>query len=94
MKEIKELSQKIDELEINCENGVTNELEEEANNLIEKIEDLKPRVTFFEEKDLNKLLNRIRIIKKENRFYNEEDELDRMLPNRHDEDFDHDSMEL
>ena len=41
---------------------------------------------------LNKLQKRISRIKKSNEFYDEDAELDRMFPNRHDDDFDEDSM--
>ena len=40
----------------------------------------------------DKLSKRIKQIKKENDFYDEDAELDRMFPDRHDPDFDEDSM--
>lgn len=49
----------------------------------------------FEENEiekLKKLEKRIKAFKKENEFFNEEDELDMMFPDRHDDDFDEDSM--
>ena len=41
---------------------------------------------------LQKLKKRIIQIKQENDFYDADGELDRMFPNRHDDDFDEDSM--
>lgn len=43
-------------------------------------------------KGLKKLLKKIKDFKKENEFYDAEAELDNMFPNRHDPDFDQDSM--
>jgi chromosome segregation ATPase len=45
-----------------------------------------------EQRLLEKLSKKIRDIKKEYDFYDEEAELDMMFPNRHDDDFDEDSM--
>lgn len=46
----------------------------------------------FELSQLQKLKKRILHIKKENYFFDAEGELDTMFPNRHDDDFDEDSM--
>jgi hypothetical protein len=41
-----------------------------------------------------KLLKKVKYLKKEFGFYDEESELDMMFPNRHDDDFDEDSMNI
>lgn len=41
---------------------------------------------------LEKLQKQVKVYKRENGFYDEETELDRMFPDRHEEDFDEDSM--
>ena len=45
-----------------------------------------------EEQQLKGLLNRIKELKKEFDLYDEDTELDRMFPDRHDDDFDEESM--
>ena len=42
--------------------------------------------------ELKKLLERVGEFKKENDFYDADAELDRMFPDRHDDDFDEDQM--
>lgn len=54
----------------------------------EKIDDCFNYANGFQETKLQNLKNRITQIKNDNEFYDEEAELDRALPNRHDEDFD------
>jgi DNA repair ATPase RecN len=44
------------------------------------------------QQQLQGLLKRIKALKREFDFYDEEAELDRMFPDRHDDDFDEDSM--
>ncbi len=46
----------------------------------------------LQEKELKFLLNQIALIKDKYDFYNDDDERDRLFPNRHDDDFDEDSM--
>ena len=51
----------------------------------------------FEENEvyqLEKLQKKVKAYKRENGFYDEETELDRMFPDRHEEGFDQDSMNL
>ena len=51
----------------------------------------------FEEEDAEpykKVLRELKALKREFDFYDEEGELDMMFPNRHDEDFDEDSMNV
>ena len=43
-------------------------------------------------REVDNLLNGISELKKENNFFDAEDELDRMFPNRNDEDFDDEDM--
>lgn len=45
-----------------------------------------------EQKELEALLKKIKSMKKEYDFYDEGTKLDNMFPNRHDDDFDEDSM--
>lgn len=72
--------------------------ESDINELEEKIIDLENSVQEYYEANfenntyIKSLLNAIKSFKKENDFYNSEAELDRMFPDRHDEDFDEDSM--
>jgi hypothetical protein len=82
--QIDQLEEKIDHLEVWEFEDEVYELEEKVNSRIQE--------TYDEELDAYKLLaNRIGRIKKDN-FYDPEVELDRMFPDRHDEDFDEDSM--
>lgn len=88
-KEFKERFEKIknevDNLDISDLEEKIYKLEEE---LIEEIEFCLPG----EQKDYQSLLKKIKHFKKENEFYDADAELDRMFPNRHDDDFDEDSM--
>ncbi len=80
--EIEEID--IDEVDINLFEEKVYKLEEEVQNEI--------YFSFSQEKaELIQLLHKIARFKKENDFYNAEDELDRMFPNRGDDDFDEDS---
>jgi phage shock protein A len=81
---ISELEEEIDELD-------TEELVERVNNLEEEINYSIETCRESEINSFNKLLKRINIIKKNNDFYDEDAELDRMFPDRQDEDFDEDS---
>ncbi len=61
------------------------EIESEINNYIDIVEGIQLS-------QLEKLKKRLIQIKQENDFYDAEGELDMMFPNRHDDDFDEDSM--
>lgn len=75
-----------------------NDFEEEILGIEEQVnEDLEISRIYhsrgsFEENKLKHLLKLIKRIKSDYNFYDEEYELDRMFPNRHDDDFDEDSM--
>jgi hypothetical protein len=90
-----------DELE-NLENTVY-ELEERIKEYLEILDNhlSSERIMNFPDKEaklerqynqLKKLYIKLSIIKSENDFYDEEAELDMMFPNRHDDDFDKDSI--
>lgn len=83
--QIDHLEEKIDNLEVWEYQDEVYELEEKVNLLLQEC--------FEKEFDyINKLAKRIARIKKANDFYDPEAELDRMFPNRYDDDFDEDSM--
>lgn len=74
-------------------------VEEEYDNLEDRVYELEEKVVEYiditegqESILFEKLLKRIATIKRENDFYDADAELDRMFPDRHDEDFDEDSM--
>lgn len=77
-----------------------NELESGNYDVEQDIVDLESEIqdeitNCFDEKQENKydkLLQKIKSIKREYDFYDAERELDMMFPNRHDDDFDEDSM--
>ena len=65
------------------------DLEEDVKNaLLEAFEDT------MEDKQLRKLSNRLKKFKSDNDFYDAEASLDMMFPDRYDEDFDEDSMNI
>lgn len=78
------------------------EAEEKVYDLEEKIEELMDEYSFQDDylftdeprewNTLNKLKCNVKKMKREFDFYDEQAELDRMFPNRHDEDFDEDDM--
>lgn len=72
------------------------ELERNIDDEIESLESFTGEHPRKEEqvelKGLKQLKIELNQFKKENDFYDEEAELDRMFPNRHDDDFDDDSM--
>lgn len=96
---LEEVIELIDNLEDDYEEK-TIELENDVNEELQFLYDGYNRD--LPEKESNKLdktvreyeavAKKIKQLKKENDFYDSENELDRMFPNRHDEDFDEDSM--
>ena len=92
MKKVNALKARFLEIEDVFEYGNNQEqlvydLEEEVQNaLLEAFEDT------MEEKQLQKLSNKLKKFKSDNDFYDAEASLDMMFPDRHDEDFDEDSM--
>ena len=81
--QIDQLEEKIDGLEVWEYQDEVYTLEEKVNSLLQDC--------FEDEFDAcKKLAERIDRIKKENDFYDPEAELDRMFPNRHEDDFDED----
>ncbi len=92
MKTIDLLKKNFLELKEAFENGEEDD-EQLVYELEEKIQNAYNEV--YEEKEidqLNKLNKQIKAFKREYNFYDPEVELDRMFPDRHDEDFDEDSM--
>jgi phage gp29-like protein len=91
MEEIELLKVRFSEIEELFENG------EEDHQLIfdleEKLEEIYDEVYEDEHAEqLDKLKKKIIAFKREYEFYDAEAELDRMFPDRHDEDFDEDQM--
>ena len=84
--------ERLDELESKADEIDPDEFEEQVLKLEEEILEIKEMFRGDEEKSCNQLLKKIKDIKQEHDFYDEEAELDMMFPDRHDEDFDSDSM--
>lgn len=82
---LEELQEQVDEID-------QSELEERVYKLEDEITACIETCHESEYPFFKNLLNRINSIKKENDFYDEEAELDMMFPNRHDDDFDEESM--
>ena len=89
---IKEFRERFDEIEEKVDETDVNELEEKVYKLEEDINEVVGSGMPNEENALRTLLNKIALFKKENDFYDADAELDRMFPNRNDDDFDEDSM--
>jgi hypothetical protein len=103
---LEELQQRLEEVIVQVDNleddyeEKTIELENHVNEELQFLYDGYNRD--LPEKESNKLdktvreyeeiVKKIKQLKKENDFYDAESELDRMFPNRHDDDFDEDSM--
>jgi len=88
---IKEFKEKFAEIEEEVDDADFNELEEKVYKLEEEISEAMGDIP-GEENALRNLLKKIARFKKENDFYDADAELDRMFPNRNDDDFDEDSM--
>lgn len=82
---LEEINEQIDDLDITELEDIVYKLEEDLN---EKIASCFPD----EAEPFEKLLKKIKKLKSENDFYDADSELNRMFPNRHDDDFDEDSM--
>ncbi|NDP28707.1 MAG: hypothetical protein GZ087_14985 [Flavobacterium sp.] len=102
---IENLKQKFEEIKELIENQEEDyedklyEIEEDVERHIDRLQShifkTDSEKTGLAEKELEeseKLAKKIKKLKKENNSYNEEDELDSMFPDRHDADFDEDSM--
>ena len=91
MEDIELLKVRFSKIEESFENG------EEDHQLVFDLEEKLQRVEeeVYEDEDteqLHKLKKQIKAFKREYEFYDAEAELDRMFPDRHDEDFDEDQM--
>lgn len=91
MEELELLKARFSEIEESFESG------EEDHQLIFDLEEKMQEVDldFYEDEvaeQLDKLNKKIKAFKQEHEFYDAEAELDRMFPDRHDEDFDEDQM--
>jgi predicted nuclease with TOPRIM domain len=92
---LQDFKERFDKIELEFEEfeGIDiNKLEEKVYKLEEEIFEEIQFCSPHEEKTFQNLLKKIKKLKKENDFYDEDAELDRMFPNRNDEDFDEDSM--
>lgn len=90
--EFEKLKISIDEIEEQIDEINSDELEERVYKLEDEINSNLEICLENEEPIFLKLLKRINKIKKENDFYDEEATYDMMFPDRHDDDFDEDSM--
>ena len=84
--------ERFEELELKADEMDSDEFEEKTLQLEEDIIAIKEFFQGDTEKQVNEILKKIKRIKAEYDFYDEEAELDMMFPDRHDEDFDNDSM--
>lgn len=89
---LEELKTRLSKIEAEIDEMDINDLEEKVYNLEEEITNEIHFSNPNEQKPLRDLLTQLNRIKKENDFYDAEAELDMMFPNRHDDDFDEDSM--
>lgn len=90
---VESIENKFDEYGLDVFNTDENEsLESEVYKLESEIENYLNIVEGVQLSQLEKLKKRILHIKQKNDFYDAEGELDMMFPNRHDDDFDEDSM--
>lgn len=90
--ELEDLEIRLNEIEEQLEEIDVNDLEEKVYQLEDEINLQKQSCSEDEFEVFEKLSKRIDQIKKENDFYDEESVLDYMFPDRHDSDFDEDSM--
>lgn len=90
--ELENLKIRLDELEEQIDEIDVNDLEEKVYQLENEINIQKQNCFDGEFAAFDKLSKRVNQIKKENDFYDEETELDYMFPDRHDPDFDEDSI--
>jgi hypothetical protein len=90
--EFERLKISLDEIEEQIDEIDLNELEERVYKLEREINSNLEMCHESENASFQKLLKRINTIKKENDFYDEEATDDMMFPDRHDDDFDEDSM--
>ena len=90
--ELNALRAKLEDLEEHLDDMEFDELTERVYELENEIQ-IRLREAFDDEYEhYQKLNKKVQRIKKENNFYDPEAELDRMFPNRYDDDFDEDSM--
>jgi hypothetical protein len=88
---LKEYNERFNQIEKGITEMDVNELEDKVYTLEEDIREELEICLPSEEKDLQNLLNKIVSFKKENDFYDADAELNRMFPDRNDDDFDEDS---
>ena len=88
---IKEFKERFAEIEEKVDDIDINELEEKVYKLEEDISEVIGSGMPSEENALSSLIKKIARFKKENDFYDPEAELNRMFPNRGDDDFDEES---
>jgi hypothetical protein len=98
--EINQLTKKVVGIEIKFEEFDIAEIgNENYENSVSEVYELEEKISEFlgyaegsNFSQLKKLQQRLMQLKSENDFYDEDAELDNMFPNRHDDDFDEDSM--
>ncbi len=91
-KKVIEFKERLEKLVLQADEMESNLFEEEVLKLEEEIVDMDGYFRGKDEIQISQILKKIIVLKKEHDFYNEQDTLDTMFPNRHDEDFDEDSM--
>ena len=84
--------EKLDELESKADEMESDEFEEQVLKLEEDVMEIKEMFQGDEDEACNRILKKINKIKQDYDFYDAEGDLDMMFPDRHDEDFDSDSM--
>ena len=98
--EIKKLTERVESIENKYDESNLADLDTDENESLEsevyeiesEIDNYLDIVEGIQLSQLEKLKKRLIHIKQENDFYDAEGELDMMFPNRHDDDFDEDSM--
>lgn len=94
MENYKNYKEQLGKFREELENG-NYDIEQDVIDLQSKIEDaIEESFDDDEASPYIKLLKELKAVKKEFDFYDEEGELDMMFPNRHDDDFDEDSMNI
>jgi predicted nucleic acid-binding Zn-ribbon protein len=89
---IKDYKEELERYKEELENG-NDDVEQDVVDLEMKIEqEIQEMAEYEDTKPFHKLLKELKSLKREFDFYDEDSELDRMFPDRHDEDFDEDSM--
>lgn len=98
--EIQKLTERLEFIENRFEDFETEDIgSDEYNELEEEVYEIEREISEYigvsrdsQASQLQRLQKKVTQIKRDNDFYDQEAELDMMFPNRHDDDFDEDSM--